>query len=221
MSFQKYKVIDILMFTTIGIITEALAMYLEVAFIPCIPIFVVALLFIEVTLIRWGSIGMLTVPIFAVVNFIVGYFFLPDTVSANYSWKTIVENLVSFSACGLSLLFFRKNNVAKMMKNMSFILVFSLSIHLSVVLIDGIMVTLLQGGNLFSNILNSIIYTIVGMVLTPLLLFILNGQGVTKNVKQSFLEKKEELEAEREFQESLNFDDDYEETDDIEEKDGV
>ena len=206
MSLRKYQLIDMLMLLLFGILVEGVFLYLEAFFIGAyMPNFVISFLVIAVLLIRWGSVGGIAIPVFALVDWLVCRYLLPGKLGdsaelmAAYNWRVLVEHLVSYSFCFITLAFYNKKNFKIMQESKAADFGFITLLYCGVALIEGIMVTILEKGDLFTNVGYSFLWSIFGYIVSAVFYFILIQQNVIVNVKQQLLTRRKEFEEEKQY----------------------
>ena len=72
-------------------------------------------------------------------------------------------------------------------------------LYCGVALIEGIMVTILEKGDLFTNVGYSFLWSIFGYIVSAVFYFILIQQNVIVNVKQQLLTRRKEFEEEKQY----------------------
>ncbi len=211
MSLSKYRITDILMLLLFGILVEGVFLYLEAFFIGAyMPNFVISFLVIAVLFIRWGPIGGISIPIFALVDWLVCRYLLPgklgtaEELMQAYNWKVLVEHLVSYSFCFITLAFYNKKNEKIMRESRVADFGFITLLYAGVAIIEGIMVTLLENGDLFINVGYSFLWSIFGYALSTVFYFILIQQNVIVNVKRQIIAQRKEFEEERQYYQNSN-----------------
>lgn len=187
------------MLLVVGIIVELIGMYLSIIVIPGFPRYVISLMIISIALIRWGMPGAVSIPVMALCDMIICKYIFPGDTKIHYEWIMILQSLIAFCSPMIIFFFKKKRKEAKVLKDFQDVLIFVLITYFLSVLVFGITQSIIFGGNIVSNFMGQLIYSLLSFVVFLLFLHILNMQNVAVDVKKSLIEKRQEEEKEKEY----------------------
>lgn len=206
-TIKKYMIIDLAMLIGLGVIVEAIAMYvLPLTFSNASPFFCVSLFICILAIGRWNFKGAVAIPIMALVS--TGFGLLFSYISKNnriseltdfYTWRVLVTNLLSLCSALVLIPFkrvFGKKAIFKERLTTELIGVSILAICFVVQILVFSVVTLASPIKLMPvlaiNMLPAILVTLMFMV-------ILRHQGILVDAKTDLIDKKREEELEDKY----------------------
>lgn len=206
MSLKKYMLIDLLITGIIGTIVEFLGVFVfnKMIYATIIP-FAVSLLVMMISTRRWGSYGLILVPFLALSTVMSGKIINPnDSLKVFYDWKLYISLVVSLSTFSLNYCWFDFKKKREMKETMgSLVGLACIDIVLSTLLL--VLVYYLLTGNML--ILAFPVWGLYGYAMLILGTCILYTQGVLVNVKEKFIEEKNQMYEEEDFHMNLDEED--------------
>ena len=115
MSLKKYMFVDLLTSAIIGILVEFLGVFVlnKLIYAMIIP-FAISLLIMMVVTTRWGSWGLVIVPVLALSTVLSGRLINPhEQFKLLYDWKLYISLIFSLSTFSLNYLWFKIFNDKK------------------------------------------------------------------------------------------------------------
>ena len=120
MSLKKYMFVDLLTSAIIGILVEFLGVFVlnKLIYAMIIP-FAISLLIMMVVTTRWGSWGLVIVPVLALSTVLSGRLINPhEQFKLLYDWKLYISLIFSLSTFSLNYLWFKIFNDKKIKQTM-------------------------------------------------------------------------------------------------------
>lgn len=198
MSFKKYMLIDLVLTGIIGVAVEFLGVYVfnRMIYATIIP-YAISLLIMMIATTRWGSLGITLVPFLALATVLSGRLINPqEALKACYDWRLYISLLFSLSTFSLNYCWFDYRGKRKIKNTMGSMVALScIDILLSTTIL--VLMYYILTSNLY--ILAFPVWSIFGYAVLILGTCILFSQGVLVNVKEKFLEQKEEMLEEEDF----------------------
>lgn len=220
MSFKQYRRIDLITLIIIGIITEALGVYLAMVSMYGVktynPYSIIALGLIALAVTRYGWYGAILIPFLAISNttsfILTSINFLHNSYSAGFYVVRGIGCLLTMSS-PLILMKFYKDETNMYLSTTSKVASTTGIVSLLAILIIYIFVIInsyiSEGFNLSVLVyLYAIVYALVNASIGILAAFLINillyKRGTYKNVYEMLLDKKQESEAEKEYYNVIN-----------------
>ncbi len=202
MNLKTYKYVDLTFLLFIGVITEVVGSYLVNLFLPTvIPVFVASFTLFYVAIMRWGKIGIILIPIQSLVTYLCALYVIPNKTLAE-GYVLLHQNyltIIAFNISAVLLLVFKrdeKNFSSFGMRMLGYSSIYLLGVTLSSVS------QMLFEQNLFMAFLRTSIDQLMCFIISIVALEILRSQGVLKDVKKSFISRKEEAKFEKDYYDS-------------------
>ena len=196
MSLKKYMFIDLLTTAIIGILVEFLGVFVlnKLIYATIIP-FAISLLIMMVVTTRWGSWGLLLVPVLALSTVLSGRLINPrEEFRVLYDWKLYLSIMFALSTFSLNYFWFKKRKDKKeTMGSLSLLAVLDI---IAATLMLVLVYYLLTSQDL---ILAFPIWGLYGYAILIIGTCILNRQNVLVNVKKTLLERQVERIEEEDF----------------------
>jgi len=213
MSFQKYRLIDLTMLIVLGIITEALGVYLGMVSMYNVSTFnpysVIALGLICLAVTRYGWWGALLIPFLALSNTIS---YTLTCVNFLHSSNAVQFYIVRGIGCLLQMCsplvlmaFYRKgtNEYLSSMSKVAKVTAVVAGIATAVIYITAIVDSLMQGNLKPEVYMYSLLYSVVNLAFGIISMFIINlilyKRGTFADAYETILDKQLEKEAEEEY----------------------
>ena len=211
MSFKKYRFIDMTSLIILGIITEALGVYLSIRAIPYYnPFSIVALALISLAITRYGVIGGFCIPIFALVNsltYALTYEYgisSVDLTTTQYILRGI-GCLISMASPLILLIYYKDgtnlylSSIGKVFKLTAIVSAISVGIIFLTLSIEFAIAKNLTISNIGYSLIYSIVYEGIGIIAAFLINGILYKQGSFQNSYETFVEIDREKKNEYEY----------------------
>ena len=196
MSLKKYMFIDLLTTAIIGILVEFLGVFVlnKLIYATIIP-FAISLLIMMVVTTRWGSWGLLLVPVLALSTVLSGRLINPrEEFRVLYDWKLYLSIMFALSTFSLNYFWFKKRKDKK--ETMGSLSLLAMLDIIAATLMLVLVYYLLTSQDL---ILAFPIWGLYGYAILIIGTCILNRQNVLVNVKKTLLERQVERIEEEDF----------------------
>jgi hypothetical protein len=207
MSLKKYMLIDLLITGIIGIIVEFFGVFVfnKMIYATIIP-YAISLLIMMISTTRWGNYGLILVPFLALSTVLSGKLINPtDSLKVFYDWKLYLSLIVSLSTFSLNFCWFDYKKKRKKKETMGSMAGLA-CLDIVVATLMLVLVYYLLTGNMF--ILAFPVWSLYGYAMLILGTCILFTQGVLVNVKNKFLEEKDQMCVEEDFHMCLDEEED-------------
>lgn len=220
MSFKKYRRIDLITLIVIGIITEALGVYLAMVSMYGVktynPYSIVALGLIALAVTRYGWYGAILIPFLAISNttsyILTNINFLHNSYSALFYIVRFIGCLLTMSSPLLLMKFYKQetnfylSTTSKVASTTGIVSLLAIIIIYIFVILNSYVT---NGFNLsYLVYLYALLYALVNASIGILAAFLINillyKRGTYKNVYEMLLEKQIEKEAEEEYYNVIN-----------------
>ena len=209
--------VDLIILTIIGVITEFLGTKMSGLVLGAAPTFTFSFLVVFVAVMRWNLWGLLIVPFMAGATLLGGSMNSLPYYAAMYDWRVFIATCVSLAVIGINVIFFKKFGTKRVMLNMFAVIGL---VFLNYILCNEIFKMthrLLCTGNPFvsgdlpftgrfydeatNEMVSEVvdlceyiervsIYNIFGLVVAYVGIFVLRSQGVVNNVVDKLIEDK-------------------------------
>ena len=204
MSLKKYMLIDLLITCCIGVVIEFLGTYVlnKLIYATIIP-YAISLLIMMVATTRWGSWGLLIVPLLALSTVLSGRLINPhEQFRTVYDWKLYIALVFSLSTFSLNYLWFKIRDGKK--ETMGSLVLLALIDIVIATLMLVLMYYMLSSQNLIMAFPVWGLYADAILIIGTCILF---QQGVLVNVKKSLTDKHIESVEEDDFHMRLDDED--------------
>jgi len=205
MSLKKYMLIDLIITCCIGVAIEFLGTYVlnKLIYATIIP-YAISLLIMMVATTRWGSWGLLVVPLLALSTVLSGRLINPhEQFRALYDWKLYVSLVFSLGVFSFNHFWFKSRENKKESMG-SFVLLALLDIVVATLMLV-LMYYMLSSQNL---ILALPVWGLYGYAILIIGTCILFKQGVLVDVKKTLMDKHLEKIEEDDFHMRLDDEED-------------
>lgn len=198
MSLKKYMFVDLLTSAIIGILVEFLGVFVlnKLIYAMIIP-FAISLLIMMVVTTRWGSWGLVIVPVLALSTVLSGRLINPhEQFKLLYDWKLYISLIFSLSTFSLNYLWFKIFNDKKIKQTMGTLSLLGVIDIIISTLILVLIYYMLTSRNLIMAFPAWGLYGYAILIIGTCILF---KQGVLANVKSTLKENYVERIEEEEF----------------------
>ena len=198
MSLKKYMFVDLLTSAIIGILVEFLGVFVlnKLIYAMIIP-FAISLLIMMVVTTRWGSWGLVIVPVLALSTVLSGRLINPhEQFKLLYDWKLYISLIFSLSTFSLNYLWFKIFNDKKIKQTMGTLSLLGVIDIIMSTLMLVLIYYMLTSQNL---IMAFPIWGLYGYAILIIGTCILFKQGVLVDVKSTLKENYVERIEEEEF----------------------
>ena len=198
MSLKKYMFVDLLTSAIIGILVESLGVFVlnKLIYAMIIP-FAISLLIMMVVTTRWGSWGLVIVPVLALSTVLSGRLINPhEQFKLLYDWKLYISLIFSLSTFSLNYLWFKIFNDKKIKQTMGTLSLLGVIDIIMSTLMLVLIYYMLTSQNL---IMAFPIWGLYGYAILIIGTCILFKQGVLVDVKSTLKENYVERIEEEEF----------------------
>jgi hypothetical protein len=214
MSFTKYRILDLTVIIVLGVITEALGVFLTVNFIPYFnPFSIVALGIISLAITRYGWYGTISIPFLALTNTLTYTILLVTKFSSiiNYQPSYYIVRGIGCLLQMLSpliLMRFYKNGTNEYLKKTGNVVTASFAVAGLAVVVTYITIIISsyisKGFNLGADVYAaSLLYTLTylsfGIIIMIVMNVILHKMGTFTDVYTTLLDKELEKQSEAEY----------------------
>lgn len=198
MNIKKYKVLDLLLLTVIGIATELVGCWLINIFLPwVVPIFTSSVVVIIVAMVRWGPIGIIIAPVLALASYISDLFFLQNSNNMQMPVSYFV-NLAFLLCVSIFIPFCIKGKADKSVNTLGKRVLLVILIYILGSIVCGLIYGF-YGLNIFISMGAVASQQLMSLIITGIFLDLLFRQDVLVNVKNRFLAQKKEIEEEKKY----------------------
>lgn len=198
MSLKKYMFVDLLTSAIIGILVEFLGVFVlnKLIYAMIIP-FAISLLIMMVVTTRWGSWGLVIVPVLALSTVLSGRLINPhEQFKLLYDWKLYISLIFSLSTFSLNYLWFKIFNDKKIKQTMGTLSLLGVIDIIISTLMLVLIYYMLTSRNLIMAFPAWGLYGYAILIIGTCILF---KQGVLVNVKSTLKENYVERIEEEEF----------------------
>ena len=198
MSLKKYMFVDLLTSAIIGILVEFLGVFVlnKLIYAMIIP-FAISLLIMMVVTTRWGSWGLVIVPVLALSTVLSGRLINPhEQFKLLYDWKLYISLIFSLSTFSLNYLWFKIFNDKKIKQTMGTLSLLGVIDIIISTLMLVLIYYMLTSRNLIMAFPAWGLYGYAILIIGTCILF---KQGVLANVKSTLKENYVERIEEEEF----------------------
>jgi hypothetical protein len=214
MSFTKYRILDLTVIIVLGVITEALGVFLTVNFIPYFnPFSIVALGIISLAITRYGWYGTISIPFLALTNTLTYTILLVTKFSSiiNYQPSYYIVRGIGCLLQMLSpliLMRFYKKGTNAYLKNMGNVATASMTVALIAVVVTYISIMVdtyvIDGFNLKAEVYGyAIVYTLTylsfGLILMMTMNLVLYKMKAFSDVYETLLDREIERQNEIDY----------------------
>ena len=222
----RYMVQDLLVLTIIGGALEVFTTKFATVVFNGTPFCCISLLIMFIAVARWNFGGLIIAPILALMSFLGGIWSEAPKFAAVYDWHMYIATFVGLLMMGLNGILFIKFSTRKIVSSPIYLVLLMLVDYALVCVIQFVVYRLLCSGTLTHageimfdyyhtnattgakelvsvNVCNIgenvFVYNLFGLVILVVGVFIFRSQGVVCNVKQKFVDDKQNAELDEAF----------------------
>ncbi len=201
MSLARYRVIDLILITIVGVVSEIVGCYLINYFMPSvIPIFVASFIICYLAIMRWGVFGIIEIPIMSLATYIAITFVIQFT-HLNTGKEQLVQNywsILAFDSLNVIWVFCKGKNGELLLNSIPKRIGMMFLMYIVGSVLCSLVLTLNQQ-NFFVSFLRLITQQLLALLITCFVIEILHRLNAIYDVKKSILDRKKEREFETEY----------------------